>query len=98
MSKYKVLKKFKDIHTKELYTEGMEIELTEERAAEVNENLKGLGTFIELIEIPKGKEDVKDKFDREAAKEKLKEMGVEFKANAKNETLKQLLEENEEDK
>lgn len=30
-------------------------------------------------------------FDREAAKAKLKELGVEFNGNAKNETLKQLL-------
>jgi hypothetical protein len=30
-------------------------------------------------------------FDREAAKAKLKELGVEFSGNAKNETLKQLL-------
>lgn len=31
-------------------------------------------------------------FDREEAKEKLKERGVEFKGNASNETLKELLE------
>lgn len=32
-------------------------------------------------------------FDREAAKAKLKELGVEFNGNAKNEVLKQLLDE-----
>lgn len=97
MAKYRVLKTFKDIHTKELYEEGMEIELTEDRAVEVNENLKARGVFIELIEIPKEPEGPEE-FDREAAKERLTELGVEFKGNAKNETLKQLLEENEGDK
>lgn len=87
MAKYKVLKEFRDVHTKEVYAQDSEVELTEERAAEVNENLKG---FIEVIE------EKEDAFDREATKEKLTELGVEFKGNASNETLKQLLEENEE--
>lgn len=89
MTKYKVLKNFRDIHSKKVYEADSEIELTEERAAEINENLKDKGVFIELI--PK-----EEPFDREAAKEKLKELGVEFSGNAKNETLQKLLEENEE--
>ncbi|MCJ8008907.1 hypothetical protein ACFFF5_21060 [Lederbergia wuyishanensis] len=93
MAKYKVLRAFRDIHTNDVYKQNSVIELTDERAAEVNENLKEKGTFIELIvEEPKG-----DEFDREAAKEKLKELGVEFKGNASNETLKQLLDEHEGD-
>lgn len=89
MAKYKVLETFRDIHTEEVYKKDKVIELTEERAAEVNENLKDKGDFIELIETPE------DKFDREAAKKRLIELGVEFKGNASNEALKQLLEENE---
>lgn len=94
MAKYKVLQSFRDIHTKEVYKKDSEIELSDERAAEVNENLKEKGRFIELIETPEEPEG--DKFDREAAKERLKELGIEFKGNASNETLKQLLEESEE--
>lgn len=37
-----------------------------------------------------------DNFDRNAAKARLKELGVQFNGNAKNEVLKQLLEEAEE--
>ena len=87
MDKHKILKEFRDVHTKEVYAQDSEVEFTEERAAEVNENL-GDG-FIELIE----EEEV---FDREATKERLVELGVEFKGNASNDALKQLLEENEE--
>lgn len=88
MDKYKILKTFRDVHTQEVYAKDAEIEFSEDRAVEVNENLKG---FIELVE-----EEEVTEFDREATKEKLKELGVEFNGNAKNETLKELLEENEE--
>ena len=37
------------------------------------------------------KAEKEEPFDRETAKAKLKELGVEFNGNAKNETLKQLL-------
>ncbi|GAE32442.1 hypothetical protein [Halalkalibacter hemicellulosilyticus] len=90
MAKYKVLKQFRDIHTKVAYEVDTEIEITEERAAEVHENLKKKGTFIELVASPKDAD-----FDREAAKEKLTALGVEFKGNASNDTLKKLLEEHE---
>ncbi|WP_339147641.1 MULTISPECIES: hypothetical protein [unclassified Sutcliffiella] len=89
MAKYKVLNTFRDIHTKEVYKQNAEIELSEERADEVEHNLKEKGKFIELIEE-------KQEFDREVAKERLTELGVEFKGNASNETLKQLLEDQEE--
>lgn len=39
MAKYKVLKKFKDIHTKEVYKPNTEIEMTVKRADEVEKNL-----------------------------------------------------------
>lgn len=39
MAKYKVLKKFKDIHTKEVYKPNTEIEMTVKRAEEVENNL-----------------------------------------------------------
>ena len=93
MAKYKVTNNFRDIHTNDLYKENDEIELTEERAAEVNENLKDKGNFIELIETPQDPDG--EQFDREAAKERLKELNVDFKGNASNDTLKQLLEEND---
>lgn len=83
MPKFKVLDKFRDIHTKEVYIADQEIELSEERAEEVDFNLSSKGVFIERIQ---------DEFDREAAKEKLKELGIDFKGNSSNETLKQLLE------
>lgn len=96
MAKYKVLKDFRDIRNKTVYEADSEIELTEERAAEVNENLKDKGTFIKLVETPEAQKDTEeDKFDREAAKERLKELGVEFSENAKNATLKKLLDDKE---
>lgn len=46
----KVLKDFKDTHTKELYTAGAEIEMSEERFAEAEANLaKYGGGYIEAI-------------------------------------------------
>ncbi|MFA1820558.1 hypothetical protein ACDX78_10305 [Virgibacillus oceani] len=92
MPKYKVLKGFRDTHTKKIYVKNNEIELSEERANEVKNNLKGKGDFIELIPT---EEPAEEKFDREAAKEKLTELDVDFKGNASNETLQQLLEESE---
>ena len=53
---FKVLKEFKDIHTKEIYDMGQEIELTEKRAKEVVANL-GSG-FLVALEV---KEPVKKK-------------------------------------
>lgn len=53
---FKVLKEFKDIHTKEIYNMDQEIELTEKRAKEVVANL-GSG-FLVALEI---KEPVKKK-------------------------------------
>lgn len=48
MAKYKILKDFRDIHTKEIYHKNKEIELTIKRAAEVERNLDS--SFIERVE------------------------------------------------
>lgn len=50
MEKYKVLKKFRDKETKEVYDPQKEIELTEERANEIVANLGD--DFISVIEEP----------------------------------------------
>lgn len=51
MAKFKVLKKFRDKETKEVYEKGTEIELTVKRAEEVSANL---GTsFLKRLDEPK---------------------------------------------
>lgn len=45
MAKYKVLKKFRDKETREVYKENTEIEMTVKRAEEVEKNLDG--SFLE---------------------------------------------------
>ncbi|MFI3604965.1 hypothetical protein [Vagococcus fluvialis] len=57
MPKYKVLKEFKDIHTKDTYKQGSEIELTKKRANEVVENLGGF--FLEPVKVKKDVEEAK---------------------------------------
>lgn len=49
MAKFKVLQDFKDIHTKETYNAGQEIELTEKRAKEVVANLGS--DFLVALEV-----------------------------------------------
>ena len=50
MAKYKVLQEFRDIHTKETYKPGQEIEMTDKRAKEAMKNLsKYEGEFLERI-------------------------------------------------
>lgn len=39
MAKYKVLKKFRDTHTRKVYKQNSEIEMTVKRADEVEKNL-----------------------------------------------------------
>lgn len=75
MAKYKVLKKFRDIETKDIYEKDAEIELTVKRAEEVAENLKGRGDFLERIdvedkEVEEVKEDKEDKKKEKAPKSK----------------------------
>ena len=50
MAKYKVLKKFKNLETGEIYESGQEVELTVKRADEAIKNLKEWdGEFLERI-------------------------------------------------
>lgn len=50
MAQYRVLKRFRDVHTKEVYAEGQEIEMTVKRADEAARNLKNHGgEFLERI-------------------------------------------------
>lgn len=55
MPKYKVLKSFRDIHTKDIYEEGAEIKLTKKRADEVVKNLDS--SFLEPIKLKKDVEE-----------------------------------------
>lgn len=54
MAKYKVITPFTDIEKNVLYPAGTIIDITEERASEIETNLKEHNaTFIELLEKPK---------------------------------------------
>lgn len=57
MPKFKVLKEFRDIHTKDIYKQGTEIELSKKRADEVVKNLDG--SFLEPIKLKKDVEEAK---------------------------------------
>lgn len=48
MAKYKVLKSFRDKHTKEIYEKDATIEMTVKRATEVEKNLDS--SFLERVE------------------------------------------------
>lgn len=48
MAKYKILKEFRDTHTKEVYQKDKIIEMTVKRAAEVEKNLDS--SFLERVE------------------------------------------------
>lgn len=57
MALYKVLKKFRDIETNEIYEKDQEIEMTVKRANEAIENLKTWdGKFLERIDNKKKEE------------------------------------------
>lgn len=43
MAKYKVVKVFKDVHTKETYKLDQEVDLTKERFEEIEKNLEASG-------------------------------------------------------
>lgn len=71
MAQYKVLKTFKDIHTKDLYKVGSTIDLTKERADEIEANLARLGGgFIEPV---------KTKLTIDELKAELDDLGVDYK-------------------
>ena len=82
MAKYKVLKKFVNLETKEVYKENQEIELTVKRADEAIANLKKWdGSFLERIDnseeegerIAKEEAEKLKAAEEKAAAEKLKE-------------------------
>lgn len=54
MAKYKVAKVFIDVHTKETYKVGQEIDLNKERFDEIEKNLEAFGGgFLEQIKAEK---------------------------------------------
>ncbi|MCD5183857.1 hypothetical protein IV471_00925 [Enterococcus gallinarum] len=54
MAKYKVLRVFTDVHTKETYRVDQEINLTKERFGEIEKNLEVFGGgFLKPIEAEK---------------------------------------------
>lgn len=54
MAKYKVLKRFRDKETKEVYEEGQEIEMTVKRADEAAKNLEKYShKFLERLDNEK---------------------------------------------
>lgn len=71
MAQYKVLKEFKDVYTKDLYKVDSTIEITKERADEIEANLSRLGGgFIELVKTKLTIDDLKAELD---------ELGVDYK-------------------
>lgn len=57
MARYRVLKRFKDKYTKEIYEVGQEIEMTVKRANEAMKNLKKYNKeFLERIDNKEGED------------------------------------------
>lgn len=64
MAQYKVLKTFKDIHTKDLYKVDSTIDITKERADEIEANLARLGGgFIEPVKTKLTIDELKAELD-----------------------------------
>lgn len=69
MAKYKVLKRFRNIETKETYKINQEIELTDERVKDIVGKLKNYGGgFIEEIPVEKDPKDAKPEEDKKDKK------------------------------
>ncbi|WP_347082066.1 hypothetical protein [Enterococcus mundtii] len=67
MAKYKVVKVFKDVHTKETYKLDQEVDLTKERFEEIEKNLEASGGgFLVPIET----EDKQEKKSAKSSKKK----------------------------
>lgn len=67
MAKYKVVKVFKDVHTKETYSLDQEVDLTKERFGEIEKNLEASGGgFLVPIET----EDKQEKKSAKSSKKK----------------------------
>lgn len=87
MAKYKILKEFKDVHTKDIYKKGDLIEFSEERVSEIETNLeKHGGRFIEKEE---------KKMTVEAIKDELDKLGVDYKDAKVKADFEKLLEDAE---
>lgn len=64
MAQYKVLREFKDVHTKDLYKVDSTIDITKERADEIEANLFSLGGgFIEPVKTKLTIDDLKTELD-----------------------------------
>ncbi|MES5413757.1 hypothetical protein ABVF54_05025 [Enterococcus mundtii] len=67
MAKYKVVKVFKDVHTKETYKLEQEVDLTKERFEEIEKNLEASGGgFLVPIET----DDKQEKKSTKSSKKK----------------------------
>ncbi|BBM15004.1 hypothetical protein IGK38_001197 [Enterococcus pernyi] len=67
MAKYKVVKVFKDVHTKETYKLDQEVDLTKERFEEIEKNLEASGGgFLVPIET----DDKQEKKSTKSSKKK----------------------------
>ncbi|MGG5323831.1 hypothetical protein IGJ83_001210 [Enterococcus pernyi] len=67
MAKYKVVKVFKDVHTKETYKLEQEVDLTKERFEEIEKNLEASGGgFL----VPFETEDKQEKKSTKSSKKK----------------------------
>ncbi|GKS56470.1 MULTISPECIES: hypothetical protein [Enterococcus] len=67
MAKYKVVKVFKDVHTKETYKLDQEVDLTKERVEEIEKNLEASGGgFLVPIET----DDKQEKKSTKSSKKK----------------------------
>lgn len=90
MAKYKVLKKFRDTHTKGIYKKDAEIEMTVERADEVEKNLDG--SFLVQIDNDENKTNAEE-VEIEAIKAELESLDVSFHPNTGLKKLREKLEE-----
>lgn len=80
MAKYKVLQRFKDVYTKELYEENQVIEMSEKRAEEAIKNLKKYdGEFLERIDDKQDNKQQDNKPQEPKKEEKPKQEGKEEK-------------------
>lgn len=58
MARYKVLKQFKDVHTKEIYAPNTELDITVKRGDEIISNLDD--SYIKRLDEPKNKDDARE--------------------------------------
>lgn len=98
MAKYKVLQKFRDKVTKEVYETGQEIEMTVKRADEAIKNLKKWdGEFLERVEEKEWESKVTSlhELSVQQLREFAKENDIEIKVAAKKEDIIEAIQEYE---